>query len=112
MEKWKVISKPNEDDYVFRTILHQPHEVLTSKKIDRRKIASLVKHGVTLLGYDPKMYSTHSFRVGWISTQIQKGNSSATDVTIPKLMQHSRHKSQKVFNGYIKQSENPFQHGL
>jgi len=82
---------------VFRSI-NKAGKVSLARLCDR-SVANIVKQYAERVGLDPKMFSGHSLRSGFLTSAAANGAS------IFKMMDVSRHKSADTLRGYVQDAE-------
>jgi site-specific recombinase XerD len=68
-------------------------------RLSDRAVAEIVKNYVGRIGLDPKLFSGHSLRAGFLTSAAQRGAS------VFKMMEVSRHRSMDTLSGYIRDAE-------
>jgi site-specific recombinase XerD len=68
-------------------------------RLTAQSVALIVKAGARRAGLDPRQFSAHSLRAGWITSAAKRRAS------IPKMMDVSRHKSIDTLLGYVRDAE-------
>lgn len=86
-----------ESGPVFRSI--NKAGVASSERLTDRSVANIVKARAETAGLDPKQFSGHSLRSGFLTSAAAKGAS------IFKMMDVSRHKSVDTLRGYVRDAE-------
>ena len=92
LRKWLKESQIQEG-YLFQTL---KNGVPTGKAIAPGEIGILVKRYVGLIGLDPKEYSGHSLRAGFVTS------AAAHHARIDKIMEVTRHKNAQSVYRYIR----------
>jgi integrase len=82
---------------VFRPI--SKGERLQSARLTDRSVANIVKAHAERAGLDPRLFSGHSLRAGFLTSAAAKGAS------IFKMMDQSRHRSVETLRGYVRDAE-------
>ena len=82
---------------VFRPIAKGGH--VQDTRLTDRSIANVVKAHAERIGLDPKEFSGHSLRSGFLTSAAARGAS------IFRMADQSRHKSMDVLRGYVRHSE-------
>jgi site-specific recombinase XerD len=85
------------DGPVFRPITKGSK--VRQRRLSDRSVASIIKHRAERIGLDPKMFSGHSLRAGFLTSAAARGAS------LFKLAEVSRHKSMDTLRGYIRDAE-------
>lgn len=69
------------------------------RRLSARSVSIIVKKYVKIIGLNPDHYSAHSLRAGWTT--------SAAAIGVPEhlLMKHTRHRSRKTVQGYIRDGQ-------
>jgi len=102
LKRWLSIGKFDNDGPVFRAVGRRGNNVFFAKigenKLDSKSISNIIKRRIRLIGMNPFLYSAHSLRSGWATEAARIG------LGMPALMQHTRHKSERVAIGYIQES--------
>jgi site-specific recombinase XerD len=68
-------------------------------RLSDRSVAAIVKACATRVGLDPRQYSGHSLRSGFLTSAAARGASML------RMADQSRHKSMDVLRGYVRNSE-------
>jgi site-specific recombinase XerD len=68
-------------------------------RLSGRSVANVVKQYAERVGLDPKMFSAHSLRSGFLTSAAANGAS------VFKMMDVSRHKSADTLRGYVQDAE-------
>jgi site-specific recombinase XerD len=82
---------------VFRPIAKG--ERLQSARLTDRSVANIVKAHAERVGLDPRVFSGHSLRAGFLTSAARRGAS------IFKMMDVSRHRSVDTLRGYVRDAE-------
>jgi site-specific recombinase XerD len=82
---------------VFRPISKGEH--LQSTRLTDRSVANIVKAHAERVGLDPRVFSGHSLRAGFLTSAAKRGAS------IFKMMDVSRHRSVDTLRGYVRDAE-------
>lgn len=103
VRRWIGLARLNGiDGPIFRAVGKHGKNVFVSKigeePLYPKSISNIVKRRVASIGCNADLYSAHSLRSGWSTEAARIG------LPIPALMQHTRHKSEKVALGYISES--------
>jgi site-specific recombinase XerD len=64
-----------------------------------RSVANIVKTHAERAGFDPRLFSGHSLRAGFLTSAAKRGAS------IFKMMDQSRHRSVETLRGYVRDAE-------
>ncbi|MDO6414390.1 site-specific integrase [Sphingomonas sp. BIUV-7] len=72
---------------------------LTGDAMSDKSIARLVKKYAAAAGYDPRLYSGHSLRSGFLTEGAGQG------ATIFKLQEVSRHKTVQILSDYVRDAD-------
>ncbi len=112
LEKWMAFRTRAEDcqKNVEKTLEHgreqrplfcaiSPGKVITGRRLNDEVVIRLVKTKVSQAGLDPKMYSGHSLRSGFMTAAGEAGTELAA------IMRQSRHVSPQIALGYIRPSD-------
>ncbi|MBQ7497120.1 MAG: site-specific integrase [Selenomonas sp.] len=83
---------------IFQSIDLRAH--LSGKAITPRTVAEIVKRYAARLGYDERQFSGHSLRRGFAT------EASASGASLPAIMHHTRHKSEKQALKYVEAGRN------
>jgi len=105
LELWRERTRPAAKSVVFRTITKD--DELTEKAISIKCMVKYIKEGCISIGLPEKEYGVHSLRSGMISTMAD-----VPTVTLPQIMQVSRHRNISSIQSYLKGSTQAFSHGL
>ena len=73
---------------------------LSGKPISPRTVAEIVKRYAARLGYDERQFSGHSLRRGFAT------EASASGASLPAIMHHTRHKSERQALKYVEAGRN------
>jgi integrase len=73
-------------------------ESIGEKAITGQYVSKILKRHAQNVGLDPKEYSSHSLRAGFITQAIRSGKPER------RVKEHSGHKSWEAFNQYVKQA--------
>ena len=101
----EALGRPGEllDGPIFRRFYRG--ESVGKNAMSAKYVSRIVKEGIGSIGLDPEDYSAHALRSGFITQAVWAGKRER------RVMEHSGHKSQAVFNGYVKEArsfqENP-----
>ena len=87
----------HQDGALFRRLTRGDR--LTGDPMSDKAIARLVKHYAAAAGYDPKEYSGHSLRSGFLTEGAGQG------ATIFKLQEVSRHKTVQILSEYVRDAD-------
>lgn len=90
--------------YLFRSIRHNK---ISEKPITPQTINIIIKDHIELIGLNPKEYSAHGIRRGFVTTCARRGHS------IFDIMQATGHRDIRTVHGYYqegKASKNPVNH--
>lgn len=103
VRRWLSLSRPiDENEPVFKAVGKRGRNVFFSKiggnALDSKTVSNIVKRLARLIGLNPAQYSAHSLRSGWATEAARIG------LGMPALMQHTRHRSERVAIGYIRES--------
>ncbi len=82
---------------IFRPITK--HGKLRKQTLSDRSVADIVKRYAAAAGLDPKEFSGHSLRAGFITSAAESG------ANLFKIMDISRHKSMQTVQGYVRNAE-------
>jgi site-specific recombinase XerD len=82
---------------MFRPISKGEH--LQSTRLTDRSVANIVKAHAKRVGLDPRVFSGHSLRAGFLTSAAKRGAS------IFKMMDVSRHRSVDTLRGYVRDAE-------
>src|SRR5260370_1050886 len=82
---------------VFRPIAKGGH--VQDTRLTDRSIANVVKAHAERIGLDPKEFSGHSLRSGFLTSAAARGAS------IFRMADQSRHRSMDVLRGYVRSAE-------
>jgi site-specific recombinase XerD len=74
-------------------------ERLRSTRLTDRSVAKIVKAHAARAGLDPKLFSGHSLRSGFLTSAAARGAS------IFKMADQSRHRSMDTLRGYVRDAE-------
>lgn len=85
-----------KDGYLFRSLRGGK---VSNKPIDPQLIGVIIKEHIEMIGEDPKHYSAHGLRSGFITTCIRKSMSLAD------IMQLTGHKDFKTAYGYFEEGK-------
>ena len=83
---------------IFQAIDLRGH--LSGKAISPRTVAEIVKRYAARLGYDESLFSGHSLRRGFATEASRSGAS------LPAIMHHTRHKSERQALKYVEAGRN------
>jgi site-specific recombinase XerD len=86
-----------EEGPVFRSINKAGNVSLT--RLSDRSVANIVKQYAGLAGFDPRAFSAHSLRSGFLTSAAANGAS------IFKMLDVSRHKSIDTLRSYVRDAE-------
>jgi len=101
MERWLEASGI-ENGYLFQTIRRDG--TATGRHVDPTEVARIVKRYVRKIDLDPKDYSGHSLRAGFVTS------AAAHHARIDKIMDITRHKSAETVLKYIRDEESFVDH--
>ncbi|MCY4446632.1 MAG: site-specific integrase [Rhodobacteraceae bacterium] len=96
LQRWLNASKI-EDGYLFQTIMKGG--VVSGLPIDAGDVALLVKRYAKRIGLDPKNYSGHSLRAGFVTS------AASHQARIDKIMEVTRHKNAESVFKYIRDED-------
>ena len=82
---------------IFRAV--RKNGSLAATRLSDRAVADIVKSCVRLIGFDPKTYSGHSLRSGFLTSAARRGAS------IFKMRDVSRHRSLETLGAYVRDAE-------
>jgi site-specific recombinase XerD len=82
---------------VFRPISKGEHLQFT--RLTDRSVANIVKAHAERVGLDPRVFSGHSLRAGFLTSAAKRGAS------IFKMIEVSRHRSVDTLRGYVRDAE-------
>jgi integrase len=97
LEEWLAAGAVT-DGYLFRRISNNGKRV-TPKPMCDRSLALVVKARVAVAGLDPKDFSGHSLRAGFLTSAARSGAS------VFAMQAQSRHKSLDVLSGYVRSAK-------
>jgi integrase len=75
------------------------HDELTELAMSDRAVARIVKGAAAAIGLDPRDYSGHSLRAGFLT------EAAHARATIPKMQDVSRHKTVAILLDYVRSAE-------
>ncbi|MDE0192060.1 MAG: site-specific integrase [Gammaproteobacteria bacterium] len=90
------------DGFVFQTLLRGG--VASGRPLDAGDVARIVKRHVRRIGLDPREYSGHSLRAGFVTS------AAVHHARIDKIMEVTRHKSAETVLKYIRDEESFVDH--
>ena len=90
-------SSGHQDGALFHRLTRG--DQLTNDPMSDKTIPRLVKHYAAAAGYDPKEYSGHSLRSGFLTDGAGQG------ATIFKLQEVSRHKTVQILSEYVRDAD-------
>jgi len=94
LNNWKKLSYKSVDLPIFTAI--NKSDVISDNRLSDRDVARIVQKWVRDIGFDHNNFAGHSLRSGFITTAAKH---SVPDHVI---MKHSRHKSAKMLEVYVK----------
>ncbi len=101
VERWLRASGISKG-FVFQTLLRGG--VLTGRPIDPGDVARVVKRHTQKIGLDPREYSGHSLRAGFVTS------AAVHHARIDKIMEVTRHKNTEMVLKYIRDEESFVDH--
>jgi integrase len=75
------------------------HNVVAEVRLSPQSVALIVKRRCRAAGLDDTIFSGHSLRAGFATTAVRSG-----EISERAVMQHTRHKSERVFAGYVREA--------
>jgi integrase len=72
---------------------------LDDKALTPQSINAILKRRIALAGLDPKAFSAHGLRAGYLTEAAQRG------ISLPEAMQQSQHRSVQQAASYYNESE-------
>lgn len=91
-----------EEGYLFQTL--RRGGIASGRPLDSGDVARIVKRHARLIGLDPREYSGHSLRAGFVTC------AAAHHARIDKIMEVTRHKSAETVLKYIRDEESFVDH--
>ena len=101
VERWLRASRISEG-FVFQTLLHGG--VASGRPIDPGDVARVVKRHARRIGLDPREYSGHSLRAGFVTS------AAVHHARIDKIMEVTRHRNAQTVLKYIRDEESFVDH--
>ena len=101
LERWLSASNISEG-FVFQTLLRGG--VASRRPLDPGDVARIVKRHARMIGLDPREYSGHSLRAGFVTC------AAVHHARIDKIMEVTRHKSAETLLKYIRDEDSFVDH--
>ncbi|MCY4239859.1 MAG: tyrosine-type recombinase/integrase [Rhodospirillaceae bacterium] len=101
VERWLSASNISEG-FVFQTLLRGG--VASGRPLDPGDVARIVKRHARMIGLDPREYSGHSLRAGFVTC------AAAHHARIDKIMEVTRHKNAETLLKYIRDEDSFIDH--
>ena len=101
VERWLRAANIGEG-YLFQTL--RRGGIASGRPLDSGDVARIVKRHARLIGLDPREYSGHSLRAGFVTC------AAAYHARIDKIMEVTRHKSAQTVLKYIRDEESFVDH--
>ena len=85
-----------KDGYLFRSIRR---DIISKNPINPQVVNNIIKERIEMIGENPKYYSAHGLRSGFITTCIRRS------IGLENIMQLTGHKDIKTAYGYFEEGQ-------